>query len=134
MTTILIMLTLIVVAFYLLWSAFQQNLLYSFSPTQIEEGSAPIGTEFRIAGMVKEGSLKSIGDVDIEFIVTDYLNETTVRHSGLTPDLFGEGQGIVALGIITNGIFITSPNGLLAKHDENYMPPEVTEALQISLG
>ena len=125
-------LSLVSVALMLLLSAFNDNLLYSFSPTQIENNEAPLGHEFRLAGMVKDDSLKSLGGVDIEFIVTDFNNEITVRYSGLTPDLFGEGQGIVALGTLIEGVFVTSNNGLLAKHDENYMPPEVAEALGIS--
>jgi cytochrome c-type biogenesis protein CcmE len=126
------MLALVSVALMLLWSAFNDNLLYSFSPTQINNREAPLGREFRLAGMVKDDSLKLLGGVEIEFIVTDFNNEITVRYSGLTPDLFGEGQGIVALGILQDGIFVTSENGLLAKHDENYMPPEVAAALGIS--
>jgi cytochrome c-type biogenesis protein CcmE len=125
-------LSLVSVALMLLLSAFNDNLLYSFSPTQIDNNEAPLGREFRLAGMVKDDSLKSLGGVDIEFIVTDFNNEITVRYSGLTPDLFGEGQGIVALGTLIEGVFVTSNNGLLAKHDENYMPPEVAEALGIS--
>jgi cytochrome c-type biogenesis protein CcmE len=126
------MLALVSVALMLLWSAFNDNLLYSFSPTQINNREAPLGREFRLAGMVKDDSLKLLGGVEIEFIVTDFNNEITVRYSGLAPDLFGEGQGIVALGILQDGIFVTSENGLLAKHDENYMPPEVAAALGIS--
>ena len=113
------MLALVSVALMLLWSAFNDNLLYSFSPTQINNREAPLGREFRLAGMVKDDSLKLLGGVEIEFIVTDFNNEITVRYSGLAPDLFGEGQGIVALGILQDGIFVTSENGLLAKHEEN---------------
>jgi len=111
-------------------SAFRQNMLYFFSPTQVAAGEAPVGRTFRLGGLVETGTLKREGDgLTVRFVVTDMANRIPVTFSGILPDLFREGQGIVALGKIgTDGGF--SADEVLAKHDENYMPPEVAAALK----
>jgi cytochrome c-type biogenesis protein CcmE len=108
--------------------AFQENLLYFFSPTQVADGEVPAGQAFRIGGMVKEGSVRRDPDsLEVSFVLTDTVHEVTVVYDGILPDLFREGQGIVANGRLENGRFVAAE--VLAKHDENYMPPEVAEAL-----
>ena len=109
--------------------AFQENLLYFYSTTQIINGEAPTNRSFRIGGLVVAGSVKRNQDsLKVEFILTDTMNAVTVHYDGDLPDLFREDQGIVANGMMNNeGAFIASE--VLAKHDENYMPAEVAEAL-----
>ncbi len=108
-------------------NAFQSNLVFFFTPTQISQGEAPKGRVFRVGGMVKEGSVKR-DQVLVEFVVTDTIHDTPVRYSGLLPDLFKEGKGVVAQGKLDEqGLFVASE--VLAKHDENYMPPEAQHAL-----
>ena len=115
------------IAVTLILNAFQSNLVFFFSPTQIAQGEAPKGRVFRVGGMVKEGSVKR-DQVLVEFVVTDTIHETPVRYSGLLPDLFKEGKGVVAQGKLDEqGLFVASE--VLAKHDENYMPPEAQHAL-----
>ncbi len=111
-------------------TAFQENMLYFYDPTQILAGEAPKGKKIRVGGMVAEGSVKRATDsLKIEFDVTDYQNIITVQYEGILPDLFREGQGIVAIGKMQdNGQFVASE--ILAKHDENYMPPEVARSLK----
>jgi len=111
----------------LVLNAFKSNLVFFFTPTQISQGQAPKGQAFRVGGMVKEGSLKQI-DLSHEFLVTDNEEDVRVVYKGLLPDLFKEGKGVVAQGAIgDNGVFIASQ--VLAKHDENYMPPEAMAAM-----
>ena len=114
----------------LLANAFRQNLLFFFSPTQIAQGEAPIDKPFRIGGMVVDGSVeRSNQDLSVQFALTDMAATVTVSFTGILPDLFREGQGIVAMGKLDHeGLFTASE--VLAKHDENYMPPEVAEALE----
>jgi cytochrome c-type biogenesis protein CcmE len=108
-------------------NAFQSNLVFFFTPTQIAQGEAPKGRVFRVGGMVKVGSIKR-EQVTVEFVVTDTAHDTLVRYSGLLPDLFKEGKGVVAQGKLDEqGLFVASE--VLAKHDENYMPPEAQHAL-----
>ena len=109
--------------------AFQENLEYFFSPTQIAAGEAPTERAFRVGGMVVEESLQGEpGSMTVTFDVTDYLNTVRVSYTGVRPDLFGEGQGVVARGSLnSDGTFVAEE--VLAKHDENYMPPEVADAL-----
>jgi cytochrome c-type biogenesis protein CcmE len=109
--------------------AFRDNLLYFYNPTQVLAGDAPGSRTFRIGGMVTEGSLqRTEGTLEVRFVVTDYRNSILVRYEGLLPDLFREGQGVIAHGRLTgSGEFVADE--VLAKHDENYMPPEVAEAL-----
>ena len=109
--------------------AFDENLVYFFSPTQVAEGEAPEGRTFRLGGLVVEDSVeREAGSLTISFVVTDYAHSMPVRYTGVLPDLFGEGQGVIARGRLGgDGDFIAEE--VLAKHDENYMPPEVAEAL-----
>jgi cytochrome c-type biogenesis protein CcmE len=111
-------------------TAFQKNLLFFFSPSDVMAGEAPENQSFRLGGMVIAGSLKRLEDgLTVEFIVTDFEHTVPVRYTGMLPDLFREGQGVVAQGQIgSDGIF--TADEVLAKHDENYMPPEVADALE----
>ena len=107
--------------------AFQSNLVFFFTPTQVLNGEAPQNKTFRIGGMVKANSLKRDG-TEVSFVVTDTAQEITVRFTGLLPDLFKEGKGVVAQGKLNEqGVMIAAE--VLAKHDENYMPPEAQHAL-----
>lgn len=120
------------IAVALALSALQQNINLFYTPTQIANGEAPQDTRIRAGGMVAKDSLKRTGDsLDVEFVVTDFAKNVTIRYRGILPDLFREGQGIVALGKLNaEGVLIADE--VLAKHDENYMPPEVTKALKDS--
>ena len=110
--------------------ALRENINLFFSPTQVKAGEAPNQTSFRLGGMVVEGSVRRPdSDLSVEFALTDTVEQVTVTYNGFLPDLFREGQGIVAQGILnSNGIFEATQ--VLAKHDENYMPPEVADALK----
>ena len=110
--------------------AFQQNLLYFYSPAQIAKGEAPINRPFRIGGLVVAGSVARNPDsLAVKFVLTDTLKQVTVEYDGILPDLFREGQGIVANGNLhPDGIFAATE--VLAKHDEYYMPKEVADALK----
>jgi cytochrome c-type biogenesis protein CcmE len=108
-------------------NAFQSNLVFFFTPTQVFKGEAPKERAFRVGGMVKEGSLIKDGE-NVQFVVTDFAHEVPVKYKGLLPDLFMEGKGVVAQGKLSdNKLFAASE--VLAKHDENYMPPEAQHAL-----
>jgi len=108
-------------------NAFQNNLVFFFTPTQVLNGEAPTNKTFRIGGLVKVGSLQRNG-TDVSFVVTDTAQEIAVRYSGLLPDLFKEGKGVVAQGRLDTQGLLTATE-VLAKHDENYMPPEAQHAL-----
>lgn len=110
--------------------ALNENLLYFVSPTDVEEQSLPAGKRFRLGGLVQSGSLSRASDsLAVQFIVTDGAHSVEVQYDGILPDLFREGQGIIAIGELTsNGHFEASE--VLAKHDEKYMPPEVADALE----
>jgi len=114
----------------LVLNALNSNIALYISPTDVAEGKAPQDKIFRIGGLVKEGSLQRQADgVTIAFIVTDTAKDITVNYKGILPDLFKEGKGVVAQGKMTPaGAF--AANEVLAKHDENYMPPEAAEALK----
>ena len=114
-------------AAYLGLKAFNENLLYFFSPTDVVNGKAPNGKSFRLGGLVANGSVKREG-IKVAFNVTDNQNTFTVKYEGILPDLFREGQGIITTGSLKNGTFLATE--VLAKHDENYMPPEVADALK----
>jgi cytochrome c-type biogenesis protein CcmE len=122
-------LVLVAVAAALVLNAFQGNVVFFFSPTQVASGEAPVAKTFRIGGMVEKGSVKRLPDgVTVQFIVTDTAKNIPVTYSGILPDLFKEGKGVVAQGRLnTDGTFRASE--VLAKHDENYMPPEAAHAL-----
>jgi len=114
------------VAFYSL----QQNLLFFQSPNEVREAAMPAGRQFRLGGLVEPGSVSRVGDgLGTRFVVTDGLAKITVEYVGILPDLFREGQGVIARGALDEeGLFEASE--VLAKHDENYMPPEVADALE----
>jgi cytochrome c-type biogenesis protein CcmE len=118
------------VAVGLLLNAFQANLMLFFSPTDVVAGKAPDDAKFRIGGLVEAGSVAREADgLTVSFKVTDNAETVPIRYTGILPDLFREGQGIVSLGRLgEDGVFVASE--VLAKHDENYMPPEVAEALE----
>lgn len=113
----------------LILQAFNQNLMYFYSPSDVQAGKAPDARDFRIGGLVVAGSVKRATDkLAVEFTLSDLKKEVVVRYDGILPDLFREGQGIVANGKLgPDGVF--AAREVLAKHDENYMPPEVAEAL-----
>ena len=117
------------VAAWLAFSAFEQNLVFFFTPTQVVANEAPKQRAFRIGGMVETGSVKRQPDgVTVHFAVTDTVKSMLVAYKGVLPDLFREGKGVVAQGRLENGLFVASE--VLAKHDENYMPPAAAEALK----
>jgi len=113
-------------------TAFEENLLYFYSPTQVKAGEAPSTHSFRVGGLVVAGSVKREPDtLKIAFDVTDNAETMSVEYTGILPDLFREGQGIVAMGNLQpDGRFVAQE--VLAKHDEKYMPPEVADALKAS--
>ena len=112
----------------LVLNAFNSNLVFFYTPTQIASNEAPQGRTFRIGGLVKEGSISRDG-VIVNFTVTDTVKNVPVRYQGILPDLFKEGKGVVAQGQLDDkGVF--TAREVLAKHDENYMPPEAAEALR----
>ena len=106
--------------------AFNDNLLYFFTPTDVAENKAPLGKSFRLGGLVVTGSVIR-EDMNVTFSLTDNNKTIKVSYEGILPDLFREGQGIVATGSLDGDLFLATT--VLAKHDENYMPPEVAEAL-----
>ena len=110
--------------------AFNENLLYFYTPTQVAAGEPPAGRKFRLGGLVNKGSLqRESGQLAVRFDVTDLKQTMTVVYSGVLPDLFREGQGVIAHGVLlADGTF--RADEVLAKHDENYMPPEVADALK----
>jgi cytochrome c-type biogenesis protein CcmE len=114
----------------LVLNAMQGNLSYFFTPSQVLNGEAPPGRTFRLGGLVETGSFKRSGsDLTVTFVVTDEKNRLPVEYTGILPDLFKEGQGMIAQGHMgPGGIFMADE--VLAKHDENYMPPEVAAALK----
>ncbi len=111
----------------LVLNAFQSNLVFFFSPSQIASKEAPVGRTFRLGGLVVAGSVKRDG-VLVNFKVTDTAQTVAVQFAGILPDLFKEGKGVVAQGQLKDGVFVAKE--VLAKHDENYMPPEAAEALK----
>jgi len=115
------------VAAALVLNAFQSNLVFFYSPSQIESKEAPTGRTFRLGGLVVAGSVKRTG-VAVNFLVTDTAKTVPVHFEGILPDLFKEGKGVVAQGQLRDGVF--QAKEVLAKHDENYMPPEAAEALK----
>jgi cytochrome c-type biogenesis protein CcmE len=120
----------LVVAGLLVLNAFRSNIVFFFSPSEILEGKAPTQGVLRVGGLVEKGSVKKIPDtLKVEFTVTDLAQRITVRYEGILPDLFRDGQGVIAQGkLLPDGIF--AADQVLAKHDENYMPPEVAKTLK----
>ncbi|MGY8874720.1 MAG: cytochrome c maturation protein CcmE [Gammaproteobacteria bacterium] len=126
---------------YLGIKAFNENLLYFYTPSDIANGKAPAGKSFRVGGLVEKGSVKR-QDMTVSFVVTDNNESVEVTYEGILPDLFREGQGVVTSGSLTSKCsrnwfgrqckYIFLATDVLAKHDENYMPPEVAAALKIT--
>ena len=118
------------IAAALVLNAFQSNLVFFFSPSQVMASEAPRGKAFRIGGLVESGSLKRQGDgLTVSFRVTDTAQSITVLYTGILPDLFREGKGVVAQGRLgAGGVFEATE--VLAKHDENYMPPDAAHAIE----
>ena len=110
----------------LVLNAFQSNLVFFYSPTQVAANEAPAARSFRVGGLVEAGSVRRDG-VQVRFVVTDTAKTVPVRYEGILPDLFKEGKGVVVQGRFDGGVFVASE--VLAKHDENYMPPEAADAL-----
>jgi cytochrome c-type biogenesis protein CcmE len=108
--------------------AFDDNLTYFFGPSDVQTGKVKPGTRFRLGGLVEKGSVVKAGTT-VNFIVTDEVKTVVVTYTGILPDLFREGQGIVAEGVLSPDMVFKATD-VLAKHDENYMPPEVAEALK----
>ncbi len=123
-------LILLVIAAVLITKSFKSNLVFFFTPTQVEAGEAPKSGSFRIGGLVENGSIKRLPDgLRVQFRVTDTAKTMDVMYKGILPDLFKEGKGVVAEGKLNaNGLF--EADQVLAKHDENYMPPEAAAALE----
>jgi cytochrome c-type biogenesis protein CcmE len=115
----------IVVALVL--NAFQSNLVFFYSPSQVASKEAPSARTFRVGGLVEAGSVKVDG-THVKFVITDTAQKVPVQYEGILPDLFKEGKGVVAQGQLQGGVFVARE--VLAKHDENYMPPEAAEALK----
>ena len=116
------------VAVALVLNAFNSNLVFFYSPSQVAAKEAPAGRTFRLGGLVEQGSVKRDG-VTVRFVVTDMARAIPVRYEGILPDLFKEGKGVVAQGQVGgDGVFVARE--VLAKHDENYMPPEAADALK----
>jgi len=122
------------IAVALIFKAFNSNMVFFFSPSDVLAKHAPVGRDFRLGGLVKQGSLKREDDgLTVHFDVTDNVKTIPVTYTGILPDLFKEGKGVVAQGKLGDGgIFVASE--VLAKHDENYMPPEVADALKKAKG
>jgi cytochrome c-type biogenesis protein CcmE len=115
----------------LVLNAFENNLVFFYSPTQVVAQEAPKQRIFRIGGLVEEGSVKRDG-VQVNFVITDTAKAVPVRYQGILPDLFKEGKGVVAQGQLQGDVFVARE--VLAKHDENYMPPEAAEAMKKAQG
>jgi cytochrome c-type biogenesis protein CcmE len=129
MTLVASIVTGVSVAAWLGLKALQANVMFFFDPSQIVAGEAPTGERFRLGGMVEKGSVeKTAGTLDVKFLVTDFKHTVRVKYSGILPDLFREGQGVVAHGRLQDGTFVADE--ILAKHDEKYMPPEVARSLK----
>ena len=118
------------IASALILTAFEENILFYKSPSEIMSGDYPKARIFRVGGMVKKGSIvKSSTSLEVEFLVTDYAKDIKVKYTGLLPDLFRDDQGTIAIGQLDkDGVF--QAEEILAKHDENYMPPEVAASLK----
>ncbi len=111
-------------------TALRKNVMFFFDPSQVAAGSAPVGERFRLGGMVSKGSVhRASGSLEVRFVVTDFEHDVPVSYTGVLPDLFKEGQGVVAHGRMNvNGTFVADE--VLAKHDEKYMPPVVRKSLK----
>jgi cytochrome c-type biogenesis protein CcmE len=120
----------VAIAAALAFQAFRQNMMLFYDPSQVVAGEAPAGRTFRLGGMVTSGSVaREPGSLEVRFVVTDFAHSVPVSYTGVLPDLFREGQGVIAHGKLgADGVF--TADEVLAKHDENYMPPEVADSLK----
>ena len=126
-----LILTVLVLTVYLILKSLEDNVVYFISPTEIKElGAIDYVKKYRVGGMVKKNSVSMTSD-QISFIITDFKNEINIKYSGVVPNLFSEEKGVVAEGFLKDRNFLEASK-ILAKHDENYMPPEVSEALKES--
>ncbi len=124
-----LILTVLILTVFLILKSLEENVVYFISPSEIKElGEIDYNNKYRIGGMVKEGSVSMNSD-EINFVITDFKNEINVKFSGVIPNLFSEEKGVVAEGFLKDRDFLEASK-ILAKHDENYMPPEVKEALK----
>jgi len=130
LTFVVVAMGLLGVSVGLMLTAFQDNIVFFYSPTDVKEKHLPADRRLRIGGLVEEGSVKKSDGAIVHFRVTDMVNTVAVVYKGILPDLFREGQGVVAEGRIVNGVL--KADEVLAKHDENYMPPEVADSLKKS--
>ncbi len=128
LTFVFIAALLIAAAGTLMLTAFEENIVFFRSPSDIAENKVEEGRRIRLGGLVEDGSVQQASDGTVTFGVTDTAHTIKVSYLGILPDLFREGQGVVTEGKLLNGVFIAEE--VLAKHDENYMPPEVSEALK----
>lgn len=129
MVTVALVLVGVGLAVGLALQAFQENLMFFYSPTEVLAGEPPEGRKIRLGGLVTMGSLqRESGELEVRFTVTDNQNSMTVSYAGILPDLFREGQGVIAIGFLQPDGSLKAEE-VLAKHDENYMPPEVAEML-----
>ncbi len=130
MVFVCVLLVGVATAAVLTFLALGENMLYFFSPSQVKVGEVPAARNVRVGGLVVNGSVTRPGDgLTVQFDLTDNAETISVRYRGILPDLFREGQGVVAMGQLSEG-GIFDAEEVLAKHDENYMPPEVAEALK----
>ncbi|MGJ3259643.1 MAG: cytochrome c maturation protein CcmE [Rhodospirillales bacterium] len=130
LTFVLVALALLGAAAALVLNAFEENIVFFMSPSDIAAGKVSDDRRFRLGGLVEDGSVDRSGGETVLFRVTDTANTVNVSYTGILPDLFREGQGVVAEGRIVDGAFVADE--VLAKHDENYMPPEVADAIKKS--
>ena len=120
----------LILVVFLIFKSLEENVVYFKSPTEIKNLTELTSKKIRVGGMVKEKSIK-VNQSEVNFVITDFKNELIVNYSGSVPNLFEEGKGVVAEGFLKDRNFLTAVK-ILAKHDENYMPPEVEEALKES--
>ena len=131
MTFVVLVVAGVAAATGLVIAAMGENMLYFYSPSQIRAGEAPSGPSIRVGGLVVEGSVQRGQGLEIAFSLTDGASSVDVSYAGVLPDLFREGQGIVASGVLESPATLRAEE-VLAKHDENYMPPEVAEAMEMA--
>jgi len=130
LTFVVVALALLGVAAALVLNAFEDNIVFFYSPTELKVKEVKPDQRLRLGGLVEDGSLQKTDGGNVEFRVTDLTNVITVRYQGILPDLFREGQGVIAEGRLKGNEFVAEE--VLAKHDEKYMPPEVAEAIKKS--
>ncbi|MDP4796905.1 MAG: cytochrome c maturation protein CcmE [Rhodospirillales bacterium] len=130
LTFVIIALLLLGGAAALVLSAFEENIVFFMSPTDVAADKVPHDRRFRLGGLVEEGSVDRSAGKTVTFRITDLSNSVNVSYTGILPDLFREGQGVVSEGKMVGNLFVADE--VLAKHDENYMPPEVADALKKS--